>query len=139
LITAHQADYDPRVAMRILMGAKATDADYATLQAERADWIVRVAAKLAGFDAVLSPTTPIIAPTIASIESDDAEFFRVNGLLLRNPSIVNLLDGCGISIPCQATDELPVGFMIWHSAMHDDVILNLALCAETQLAKVLAP
>jgi aspartyl-tRNA(Asn)/glutamyl-tRNA(Gln) amidotransferase subunit A len=139
LITAHQLDYDPRVAVRILMGAKATDADYATLQAERADWIARALAKLANFDAVLSPTTPIVAPTIASIESDDTEFFRVNGLLLRNPSIVNLLDGCGISIPCQAKDELPVGLMIWHGAMRDDVILKLALRAETLLSNVLAP
>ena len=135
LIATHPADYDPRVAQRILLGAKATDVDYASLQVERADWIARMEAKLAGFDAVLSPTVPIVAPTIASIEWDDNEFFRVNGLLLRNPSIVNLLDGCGISIPCQARDELPVGLMIWHGAMHDDAILNLAL----QLEKVLSP
>jgi hypothetical protein len=29
------------------------------------------------------------------------EFFRVNALLLRNTSVVNMLDGCAISIPCQ--------------------------------------
>ena len=100
----------------------------------RAEWITRVSAKLSRFDAVLSPTVPIAAPTIASIETDDTEFFRVNGLLLRNPSFVNVLDGCGISIPCQAADELPVGLMIWHGAMQDDVILNLALQLEPLLA-----
>jgi Asp-tRNA(Asn)/Glu-tRNA(Gln) amidotransferase A subunit family amidase len=130
LIAKHEQDYDHRVAQRILLGKNATEADYQTLQQERADWIARIEVKLQPFDAVLSPTVPIIAPTIASLESDDAEFFRVNGLLLRNPSIVNVLDGCGISIPCQAQSELPVGFMIWHSQIQDDVVLNLALLLE---------
>jgi aspartyl-tRNA(Asn)/glutamyl-tRNA(Gln) amidotransferase subunit A len=130
LIESRQSDYDPRVAQRILLGEAATPTDYEALHTERADWIARVGAKLVGFDAILSPTVPIVAPTIASIESDDAEFFRVNALLLRNPSIVNLLDGCAISIPCQTNDELPVGVMIWHGAMQDDVILNLALKIE---------
>lgn len=134
VIAAHPADYDPRVAQRILLGKAATEADYATLLAERANWIARVAHKLTRFDAVLSPTTPIVAPTIASIKADDAEFFRVNGLLLRNPSIVNLFDGCAISIPCQTQSELPVGLMIWHGALHDDAILNLALLAQSKLA-----
>ena len=125
LIASRQADYDPRVAQRILMGKNATQADYQALQAARADWITRVSAKLASFDAVLSPTVPILAPTIASIESSDAEFFRVNALLLRNPSIVNLLDGCAIA--------LPPNLMLWHAALHDDATLNLALRIEEVL------
>lgn len=100
----------------------------------RTDWIERVSSRLQNFDAVLSPTVPIVAPTIASIEADDTEFFRVNTLLLRNPSIVNLLDGCAISIPCQKRNELPVGLMIWHAAMHDDTVLNLALSCEKLLS-----
>jgi aspartyl-tRNA(Asn)/glutamyl-tRNA(Gln) amidotransferase subunit A len=143
LIESRLSDYDPRVAQRILLGKAATQTDYETLHAERADWIVRISNKLASFDAILSPTVPMVAPTIASIESDDAEFFRINTLLLRNPSIVNLLDGCAISIPCQITDELPVGLMIWHCAMQDDVILNLASQIERQIeqpiARILAP
>ncbi len=135
LIAKREADYDHRVALRILLGKNATEADYQTLIAARADWMTRITAKLAGFDAVLSPTVPIVAPTIASIESDDTEFFRVNGLLLRNPSIVNLLDGCAISIPCQGSGALPVGLMIWNTALHDDTVLNLALEIEKLLAK----
>jgi aspartyl-tRNA(Asn)/glutamyl-tRNA(Gln) amidotransferase subunit A len=133
LIAKREADYDHRVALRILLGKTATDAEYQTLIAARTDWIARITTKLAGFDAVLSPTVPIVAPTIASIESDDTEFFRVNGLLLRNPSIVNLLDGCAISIPCQKSGELPVGLMIWHTQLHDDTVLNLALACEKAL------
>ena len=133
LIAKHQADYDPRVALRILRGASMTAFDYIDLLAARADWIARMEAQLAGFDAVLSPTVPIIAPPIASVLHDDTEFFRVNGLLLRNTAVVNMLDGCGISLPCHTPDELPVGLMVWHAAMHDDAVLSAALQVETQL------
>ena len=63
----------------------------------------------------------------------DAEFFRVNALMLRNTSVVNMLDGCAISIPCHAAGELPVGLMVWHAALHDDTVLNIALQAEELL------
>ncbi len=93
-------------------------------------------AELQPFDAVLSPTVPITAPLIADVapgEERDDEFFRVNALLLRNPSIINMLDGCAISLPCHAQGELPVGLMIWHAGMHDDEILGMAAQAEALL------
>jgi aspartyl-tRNA(Asn)/glutamyl-tRNA(Gln) amidotransferase subunit A len=65
---------------------------------------------------------------------DDAEFFRINGLLLRNTAVVNMLDGCAISLPCHTPDQLPVGLMLWHGALHDDTVLDLALQVETALA-----
>ena len=131
LISAHQADYDPRVALRILRGASMTAFNYIDLLAARAEWITRMEMSLQGFDAVLSPTVPMVAPAISSVLNDDTEFFRVNGLLLRNTSVVNMLDGCGISLPCHAPDELPVGLMLWHAAMHDDAVLDAALQVET--------
>ena len=137
LIAKHQADYDPRVALRILRGASMTAFDYIDLLAARAKWMVRMEAKLHGFDAVLSPTVPMVAPPIARVLSDDAEFFRVNGLLLRNTSVVNMLDGCGISLPCQTPDELPVGLMVWHAALHDDAVLSAGLQIEKALAQSL--
>ena len=137
LIAMHQADYDPRVALRILRGASMTATDYIDLMAARADWIRRVDQLLRGFDAVLSPTVPMVAPPIASVLTDDVEFFRVNGLLLRNTSVVNMLDGCGISLPCHCPGELPVGLMLWHSAMRDDAVLDAALQIESLLTQSL--
>jgi aspartyl-tRNA(Asn)/glutamyl-tRNA(Gln) amidotransferase subunit A len=134
LIAGRQADYDPRVALRILRGARMSAADYIDLLAARKDWIARMEAHLSRFDAVLSPTVPMVAPPISSVLNDDSEFFRVNGLLLRNTSVVNMLDGCAISLPCHAPGQLPVGLMLWHSALHDDAVLDLALRVETALA-----
>lgn len=137
LIARHQAEYDPRVALRILRGASMSAADYIDLLAARKAWVARMETRLQGFDAVLSPTVPIVAPPIAGLLGDDAEFFRVNGLLLRNTSVVNMLDGCAISLPCHTPGQLPVGLMLWHAALHDDAVLDLALQVEPALANSL--
>ncbi|HQS33168.1 amidase [Polaromonas sp.] len=134
LIARRQADYDPRVAQRILRGARMSAADYIDLLAARKAWITDMEARLAGFDAIVSPTVPIVAPPIASVAHDDDEFFRVNALLLRNTSVVNMLDGCAISLPCHTPGQLPVGLMLWHAALHDDAVLALALQVEAALA-----
>ena len=133
LIAVHEAEYDPRVALRILRGARMSAFEYIDLLAARRQWIVRMEQLLQGFDAVLSPTVPIVAPPIASVLQDDAEFFRINTLLLRNTAVVNMLDGCGISLPCHTPDQLPVGLMLWHAAMHDDALLDIALQVEAAL------
>jgi aspartyl-tRNA(Asn)/glutamyl-tRNA(Gln) amidotransferase subunit A len=131
-----RAAYDPRVLARIERGSQMRAFEYAELVAARAAWIAKMEAALQGFDAVLSPTVPTVAAPIANVapgvERDDA-FFHTNGLLLRNPSVINMLDGCAISLPCHTADELPVGLMLWHAAMHDDTLLNLALHAEATL------
>lgn len=129
--------YDPRVRVRIERGAGMLAWEYIELQHARAAWIGEVEQALAGFDAVLSPTVPIVAPPIAAVApgaARDDEFFRVNGQLLRNTSAVNMLDGCAISLPCHAAGELPVGLMAWHGALRDDTILDLASRIEPLLS-----
>lgn len=137
LLASSAADYDPRVRFRIERGAAMKAYEYIDLIRARRDWMARVHTALAGFDAVLSPTAPMVAPPIAQVAPGaerDEEFFRVNALLLRNCSVVNMLDGCAISIPCHVAGELPVGLMIWQGAMQDDAVLNIALRAEEALA-----
>ena len=136
LLEKHRASYDPRVLTRILRGAAMTAREYIELQRARQAWITQVEAALAGFDAVLSPTVPIVAPPIAEVDvgaERDEAFFKVNGLLLRNTAVVNMLDGCGISIPCHQAGELPVGLMVWAPALQDDPVLNIAAQIEQLL------
>ena len=132
------AHYDPRVLQRLMRGSGMKAHEYMDLVQARRQWIRRVETALVGYDAVLSPTTPITGPKISDVAPGaerDAEFFRINGLLLRNTSVVNTLDGCGISLPCHAPGNLPVGLMAWHAAMHDDTILQLSLLLEPLLQK----
>jgi aspartyl-tRNA(Asn)/glutamyl-tRNA(Gln) amidotransferase subunit A len=82
-----------------------------------------------------SAAVPIVAPPLQPLIDDDQAFFATNALLLRNPSVVNYLDGCALSLPCQAADELPVGLMVWAPAMRDDTVLDVSLAIERELAR----
>lgn len=131
LLATHRDRYDPRVLSRIERGAAMSAADYIALHRARLDWIARMEARLAPFDAVVCPTVPMVAPPIAPLVADDALFFRTNALLLRNTSVFNFLDGCSVSLPCQAPDELPVGLMLSHGPMRDAHLLGTALALES--------
>ncbi|ART48851.1 amidase [Acidovorax carolinensis] len=138
LLAQRASQYDPRVRSRIERGATMVAADYIDLLRARQHWIARMEAALAPYDALLSPTVPLVAPPIANVAPGterDAEFFRVNALLLRNTSVVNMLDGCALSLPCHLAGELPVGLMVWHGALHDDAVLNVGLQIEQILQK----
>lgn len=138
--------YDPRVRARIEKGATLMAWEYIDLLHARAQWIARMLEGIAPYDALLSPTVPIVAPLLADVApadgvdnardaARDAEFFRVNNLLLRNTSVVNLLDGCALSLPCHTRGELPVGLMVWHGSLRDDTVLNIGLQIEQILQK----
>jgi Asp-tRNA(Asn)/Glu-tRNA(Gln) amidotransferase A subunit family amidase len=89
--------------------------------------------ELAPFDALIMPTVPIVAPPIAELEASEEAFFKVNSLLLRNTSTINLLDGCAISLPCHEQGSLPVGLMIAGAAMTDSRVLAVARAVEKLL------
>ena len=136
LLAKSAIDYDPRVALRIERGAHMKAYEYLELQKGQAAWVRRMHQAMLGYDVMLSPTVPITSPTIASMapghERDEA-FFKANGLLLRNTSVVNMLDGCALSMPCHQAGELPVSLMVWQGAMTDDVVLNVSLAIEQHL------
>ncbi len=136
LLATRKADYDPRVAARIRRGERISAADYIDLVSARTAWIARTARRIQPYDALLSPTVPIVAPPIAPLLASDETFVATNALLLRNPSIVNLLDGCALSLPCHAAGEMPVGLMVWHAALQDDAVLDASLTIEAALASV---
>ncbi len=137
LLATREADYDPRVAVRIRRGESIGAADYIDLVAARRAWIAAMEQRLRGYTALLSPTVPIVAPPIAPLAASDEAFHAANALLLRNTSVVNMLDGCALSLPCHAPSEWPVGLMVWSGAMQDDTVLDASLAIEAALAQAL--
>jgi aspartyl-tRNA(Asn)/glutamyl-tRNA(Gln) amidotransferase subunit A len=124
------AQYDPRVLSRILPGKTVTAATYKELLQLRERFVQSINAAAAGYDAMLMPTTPDTAPTIAETIKDDETYSRFNGRMLRNPSIVNLFDGCALSIPCHDPGTAPVGLMIAGTQNTDRRILAIGLAVE---------
>jgi aspartyl-tRNA(Asn)/glutamyl-tRNA(Gln) amidotransferase subunit A len=133
-MASRRARFDPRVAARIALGEGVSAAEYITLRRRRAEWIERVTARLAGFDALVCPTVPIVAPAIAPLVESDEAFFKANSLLLRNTFVINFLDGCAFTLPCQAPGELPVGLMLGAPRGCDAALAGVALAVEAQLA-----
>ncbi len=125
LIARRHNDYDQFVAPRILRGKEMSAADYIDLVGRRADLQRRVSAITSTYDAVVMPTCAIVAPTLDEISTAEG-FTRKNLLLLRNTSVGNFLDRCGISLPCHGAGELPVGFMLMGEAMADRRVLAMA-------------
>jgi aspartyl-tRNA(Asn)/glutamyl-tRNA(Gln) amidotransferase subunit A len=125
LLASHKAQYDPRVAQRLLRGAGISASDYIEARAFRHAWIRRMEQMLAGFDALVLPTVPIIAPAVKPLIESDLGYQAANNLVLRNTSLINYLDGCALSIPCHEPGTAPVGLMIAGCALADRAILAL--------------
>jgi aspartyl-tRNA(Asn)/glutamyl-tRNA(Gln) amidotransferase subunit A len=134
LIAEYAEDYDPRVLSRIRRGQPLGEGELQQLRQLRASWQQRVTARVQGFDALLMPTAPLVAPILAELAEDDEAYFRANGAALRNPSVINFLDGCALSLPCQRPGEAPVGLMVTGLPMHDQALLGWALAIERCLA-----
>ena len=92
--------YDPRVIVRIRPARPSAPLTTSRFSRSARRFVRDVEAAVRGFDALLMPTTPDTAPTIAEVTESDESYFRFNGRMLRNPALVNLFDGCALSIPC---------------------------------------
>jgi aspartyl-tRNA(Asn)/glutamyl-tRNA(Gln) amidotransferase subunit A len=125
LIVSHGDVYDPRVAIRILRGEAISAADYIDLLDMRKSLIARATVRLAPYDALVLPTTANTPPRIADL-ADDKAFTAANLLALRNCTLINMIDGCAISLPCHREGEVPVGLMLAAAGGSDRHIFELA-------------
>jgi aspartyl-tRNA(Asn)/glutamyl-tRNA(Gln) amidotransferase subunit A len=125
LIASKGDIYDPRVASRIMRGESQSAADYVDLLGARRSLIARIAVRLAPYDAMILPTTANTPPRIADL-ADDKAFTHANLLALRNCSLINVIDGCAISLPAHREGEVPVGLMLAATGGADRRIFELA-------------
>jgi aspartyl-tRNA(Asn)/glutamyl-tRNA(Gln) amidotransferase subunit A len=125
LIASHGDVYDPRVRNRIMRGEGMSAADYIDLLGARRSMIARAEKRIAPYDALVMPTTANTPPRIADL-ADDKAFTAANLLALRNCSMINVMDGCAISLPAHRESEVPVGLMLAASGGSDRRIFELA-------------
>lgn len=129
------ADYDPRVAKRVVLSKDFSAADYIQLGFDRALLIRAAQALCAPYDAMVYPTVSMTAPTIAEAGASDEDYFRWNLRVVRNPGLGNLLDGCGATLPCHAPGDAPVGLSVAGLANADRKVLAVARSVEAALAQ----
>ncbi|MCB8873548.1 amidase [Acidisoma silvae] len=127
----NRADFDPQVLARILGGLPVTAPRYVATLQHRLRLIAQLDAQLADGRLLAMPTTPVVAPTIASL-AETAAFQAANMLVLRNPSFGNFFDLCSISLPLP-TDGMPVGLMLMAQTGSDTRLLSAAFAIEAEL------
>jgi len=125
LLTSKGDVYDPRVSLRIKRGEGISAADYIDILNARRSFIARTEARIAPYDALVLPTTANTPPVIADL-ADDKAFTIQNLRALRNCTLINVLDGCAISLPAHRDGEVPVGLMLAAAGGSDRRILELA-------------
>jgi aspartyl-tRNA(Asn)/glutamyl-tRNA(Gln) amidotransferase subunit A len=131
LIARRAEDYDPRIKARIESGAQIPAADYVAMLACRPHLMAAFDAAMSEFDAMLLPTTSIIAPTFDDCaDAEDA----IRTKLLRNTAPFNFLDCCSISLPVHRAGDAPVGLMVAGPRNDDWRLLRIANAIETTLA-----
>jgi aspartyl-tRNA(Asn)/glutamyl-tRNA(Gln) amidotransferase subunit A len=124
--------YDPRVSSRIVRGESISAADYIDLLNARKSLIARTEKRIAPYDALVLPTTANTPPRIADL-ADDKAFTKANLLSLRNCTLINMIDGCAISLPAHREGEVPVGLMLAAAGGSDRRIFELAAGMETAI------
>jgi aspartyl-tRNA(Asn)/glutamyl-tRNA(Gln) amidotransferase subunit A len=133
-LIAERADqYDPRVVSRINLGFDTIADEYASLLVARRNMIEAFATHLRGFDAVICPTVAIEAPAMSAF-AEEAEYRRLNGIVLRNTYVFNFLDGASGSVPMHRAGEVPTGVMISGVAGRDASILAAMQHVQAALA-----
>jgi aspartyl-tRNA(Asn)/glutamyl-tRNA(Gln) amidotransferase subunit A len=132
-MTRRPGDIDPKIAPRIARGRDIAAADYIETLRMRGSLIRAMDARLAALDALVMPTTPIVAPRLDEVESADG-FSAKNALVLRNTTIANFFDLCAISLPMPSSG-LPCGLMLVARNGADHRLFAMAAAAEAVLAE----
>jgi len=124
---------DPIVRARIEKGRDISAADYIAAVRERAALIRAMDARLADIDALVLPATATVAPRLDEV-ADPKEFMARNAKLLRNTTIGNFFDLCGISVPLPRNGGLPTGLMLMTRNGHDRRLFRMAAAVERLFA-----
>jgi aspartyl-tRNA(Asn)/glutamyl-tRNA(Gln) amidotransferase subunit A len=108
-------------------------ADYVDSSQERSALIRAMDARLSDLDALLMPTTSILAPTLVEVATSET-FGRKNMMLLRNTAMVNFFDLCAISLPLPRGSGLAVGLMLVARNGQDRRLFSIAAAVERLFA-----
>src|SRR5262245_42317002 len=127
LLDEHFDELDPVVAHRMIGGRQLSAPDYFALMRQWADLRRRLGARLADVDALLVPTAPMPAGPVAEIDRTRESYSSWNGRYLRNTAVGNILNLCGVSLPCGfSRGGLPIGLMVYAKPFQEDMALRVA-------------
>ena len=124
---------DQIVRARLDRGAGIAAGDFIDAVRDRAALIRAMDARLADLDALVLPTTPIVAPRLDEVATPK-DFMAKNAMVLRNTTIANYFDLTAISLPLPRDGGLPTGLMLFARNGHDQRLFRIAAAVEKVFA-----
>ena len=116
---------DPIVANRMIKGKEVEAAEYLQNNLAWRNLRSKTVNTLKDVDALLVPTTTIPALPTAEVDADIETYTERNLSYLRNTAIGNVLNMCGLSLPCGFTKQgLPIGLMIYAKPFQENIALR---------------
>lgn len=134
-IESHHSEYDPIVRQRIIQGKHVTASEHLSITRAWTELRSRMVRTLRDTDALLVPTTIVPAVSVAEVDASMEAYVAANLRYVRNTAIGNILNLCGLSVPCGFTHRgLPIGLMIYGKPFQEDVILRIGYAFEQATA-----
>jgi aspartyl-tRNA(Asn)/glutamyl-tRNA(Gln) amidotransferase subunit A len=125
----------PETVRRIRSGESVTAAEYIARRRELDEARRAISDAFTDVDLLVTPTTPIPAPTIAALRADPEALRPAELKLLRNTRPFNVWGLPAISVPCGPTKNgLPIGLQIAGPHWREDLVLRLAYAFEQAAA-----
>ncbi len=119
-------DLDPVVRERMRSGREVSGPDYFETTRRWSALRRQASRALEHLDALLVPTTMIPPLPTAPLAADLALYAQRNVQYLRNTAIGNILDLCGLSLPCGFTRQgFPIGLMIYGRPFTERTVLRV--------------
>ena len=116
---------DPIVAHRMIKGKDVAASEYLQNNLAWRNLRTKALDSLMDVDALLVPTTAIPALPTAEVDANMELYSERNLSYLRNTAIGNVLNMCGLSVPCGFTKQgLPIGLMIYAKPFQENIVLR---------------
>jgi aspartyl-tRNA(Asn)/glutamyl-tRNA(Gln) amidotransferase subunit A len=127
LLDEHFEELDPNVVRRMITGRDLPRGEFEELRRRYDSYRERLVRTLAGTDALLIPAAMVPARPLEPILASQEAYRDYNLKLNRNAGLGNVLDLCGVSLPCGFTsDGLPIGLLICAKPFREDIALRVA-------------
>ncbi|KIC22331.1 MULTISPECIES: amidase [unclassified Leisingera] len=116
---------------RFRSGAQFSGPDYVAAWAKLEQCRMAWDQAVVGFEAILSPVSPILPPNLDRLQSDHDYYIQSNLMALRNTRIGNLMGLCGLSLP---TGTPSCGLQVLGQPDCEEALLRTGAAIEAALA-----
>jgi aspartyl-tRNA(Asn)/glutamyl-tRNA(Gln) amidotransferase subunit A len=126
-LTTRDRGFGREAKRRIMLGTYALSAGYYDAYYRKAQRVRTLVSRdfeqaFSRCDALISPTSPTVAFELGARADDPLAMYLSDALTIP----VNLAGICGVSVPCEPSDGLPVGLQIVGPAFGEAMILRIA-------------